>query len=48
MDNLMKSLQTFFSYLYKHNLKWQSSIQKAKKPLNGIFNQSEQLRLVKM
>jgi len=47
MENLIKSLRTFFSYLYEHNLKWQNSIQKAKKPLNGLCNQSEQLRLVK-
>jgi len=47
MENLLKSLQAFFSYLYKHNLKWQNSIQKARKPLNGLCNQAEQLRLVK-
>jgi len=47
MENLIKSLRTFFSYLCEHNLKWQNSIQKAKKPLNGLCNQSEQLRLVK-
>jgi hypothetical protein len=44
----MKSLQTFFSYLDKHNLKWHDIVQKAVKPLNGLYNQSEQLRLVKM
>ncbi|GFG32900.1 hypothetical protein Cfor_01397 [Coptotermes formosanus] len=47
MEKLMKSLAEFFSYLYKHNLKWQDSIQKTAKPLNGLCNQAEQLRLVK-
>ncbi|XP_023722131.1 uncharacterized protein LOC111872438 isoform X1 [Cryptotermes secundus] len=48
MEDVMKSLQTFFSYLDKHNLKWHDNVQKAAKPLSGLCNQSEQLRLVKM
>jgi hypothetical protein len=48
MEHVMKSLQTFFLYLDKHNLKWHDSVQKATKSLNSLCNQSEQLRLVKM
>jgi hypothetical protein len=48
MEHVTKSLQTFFSYLDEHNLKWHETVQKATKPLNGLCNLSEQLRLVKM
>lgn len=48
MEHVMKSLQTFFSYLDKHNLKWHDGIQKATKPLNALCNLSEQLILVKL
>ncbi|KDR09922.1 uncharacterized protein LOC110838405 [Zootermopsis nevadensis] len=47
MEQLMKSLHIFFTYLNELNLKWHNNIEKAAKPLNAFRNQAEQLRLVK-
>jgi len=47
MEQLMKTLHIYFSYLNKHNLKWNNCIKKASKPLSALCNQAEQLRLVR-
>ncbi|XP_069687931.1 uncharacterized protein [Periplaneta americana] len=47
MEQLLKVLHAFFTYLIKHKLKWQENMQKAVSPINALCNQAEQFRLVK-